>query len=237
MTFKQEIGRFLSTRIPLNPKVVSIIRFEIAAARARAASRILPLRIAKINKFRASRGLKINLGSRDAFESWIPLDVRMQCKQGLSWDIRRGLPFADGSVTLIYASHVFEHIDFKFDLPKLLNACRVALSASGKIRIVVPDTALFIDAYLSSDGKKWASLGFKSMPVDMPTPMCLVNHVFHQDGEHQFGYDYETLKWALENAGFEDIGISTFRGSTHFPASLDLACHEPYSLYVEASKR
>jgi predicted SAM-dependent methyltransferase len=236
MTFKQEIGRFLSARIPFNSKVVSIVRFEIAAARARAAIRILPSRIAKINKFRASRGWKINLGSRDAFENWIPLDVRMQCNQGLSWDIRRGLPFADGSVSLIYASHVFEHIDFRSDLPKLLNACRDSLSTSGKIRIVVPNAALFMDAYLSSDSNKWASLGFETMPADMPTPMCLVNHVFHQDGEHQFGYDYETLKWALENAGFAEISRSTFRGSTHFPAGLDLVCHEPYSLYVEAAK-
>ena len=226
----------MSALIPLNPKVTSIIRFEIAAARARAASRILPSRVAKIYKFQASRGLKVNLGSRDPFEDWIPLDVRMQCKQGLSWDIRRGLPFTDGSVSSFYASHVFEHIDFRHDLPALLNACRSALSASGKIRIVVPDVVRFMEACLSSDHKKWSSLGFATMPADMPTQMCLVNHVFHQDGEHQFGYDYETLKWALENAGFEDISRSTFRGSSHFPACLDLVCHEPYSLYVEALK-
>jgi len=36
--------------------------------------------------------------------------------------------------------------------------------------------------------------------------MTMINHVFHQGGEHQFAYDFEIIRWALNNAGFQAAG-------------------------------
>ena len=64
--------------------------------------------------------------------------------------------------------------------------------------------------------------------------MCMLNHVFHQKGEHLFGYDFETLEYLLDVCGFRNVTLSSFRASVEFPTELDLVVHENYSLYVEA---
>ena len=32
-----------------------------------------------------------------------------------------------------------------------------------------------------------------------------INYLFHQDGEHKFIYDYETMEKALERTGFTSV--------------------------------
>lgn len=233
---KQRIGKIVIANLPVSPKVFAILRFEWAAARARLANRFWPPVFCKTLKIRSAKGLKVNLGCRDSLADWIPVDVRTHGRSGISWDIRLGLPFTEGSVALFYASHVLEHIDFRHDLPRLLLGCHHSLAPHGRIRIAVPDAQRFLLAYSSGTPEQWRRLGFAELPDDMPTQMCLVNHVFHQDGEHQFAFDFETMQWALKQSGFRNIVLSSFRASQFFPEELDLACHKDYSLYVEASK-
>jgi len=74
------------------------------------------------------------------------------------------------------------------------------------------------------------------MPDDIYTPMHIINHTFHQSGEHLFGYDFETLKLLLERAGFSDIRQRSFRESHDRDVAIDLEVHRPYSLYVDSVK-
>jgi len=144
------------------------------------------------------------------------------------------LPFTSSSNPLICTSHVLEHVDFYNHAPLILRDCRRSLEPGGMIRLVVPDVKKFIGAYLGTNCLSWSSLGFQHLPDDMPTGMCLLNHVFHQKGEHLFGYDFETLEYLLVVCGFRDVTLSAFRASVEFHPDLDLAVHEHYSLYVEA---
>jgi predicted SAM-dependent methyltransferase len=117
----------------------------------------------------------------------------------------------------------------------LLKDCIRYLEPQGRISIVVPDAKKFIQAYLCEDGRGWSAIGMGALPDDMPTSMCMVNHVFHQGGEHLFGYDYKTLAHLLRSCGFGTVIRSAYRSSDFFEPELDLSCHQHYSLYAEAS--
>lgn len=66
--------------------------------------------------------------------------------------------------------------------------------------------------------------------------MELVNAVFHQGLEHQFGYDAETLEFVLRNAGLENVTQQVFGRSADPVMRLDLPERAEESLYMEAVK-
>lgn len=206
-TVKQSIGKVLVTSVPFSPKAFSNVWFEIATLRTHIVNRQWPSAACRCWSARSAKGLTVNPGNRDSLCNWLAVDVRVESRAGISWDRRYGLPFADGSVVLIYASHVLEHLEFRHELPRLLRSSSSfrALEPQWKIRIVVPDVQQFLYAYTGSHSENWAHLGFTQLLSDMPTSMCLANHVFHQDGEHHFGFDFETLEWALTQSGLCNI--------------------------------
>ena len=65
----------------------------------------------------------------------------------LPHDLRRGIPFPDGSVDAVYHSHVLEHID-RSAVPGCLAEIRRVLRIGGVHRIVVPDLELVVRNYL-----------------------------------------------------------------------------------------
>jgi predicted SAM-dependent methyltransferase len=153
-------------------------------------------------------------------------------------DIRRRLPFSDGSVRRIFIEHVLEHVDFRSDAPSMLRDYHRLLAPGGVLRIIVPDTKRFVEAYVSGDRAAWRELGWDidRLPDDLVTPMHVVNHIFHQSGEHLFGYDFDTLKILLQMAGFRRIERRSFRRSLDPDLAIDQDNHAPYSLYVEAER-
>lgn len=237
MTIKQRLGAWLIPRLPVNRRTFDIVRFELNAFVTRLLARIDPRIQHRLKKFRTAESLRVNLGSGgDNAAGWVNIDINRVSGNSLRWDIRRRLPFEDNSVLQVYASHVVEHLGFRDDVPRLFAELHRVLRPAGTLRIVVPDAPRYMEAYLSRDAVKWAALGVASFPDDMPTPMAMVNHVFHQGGEHQFGYDFDTLLYLLKGAGFNDVWRCRFQGSSHFNVNMDLSVHSPYSLYVEAVK-
>lgn len=237
MTLKQRLGAWLIPKMPVNRRTFDILRFELNAFMTRILWRGDPRTRKLIKSFANRDDLRLNLGSGgDEVNGWINMDVHAVGPDTLRWDIRRRLPFADSTVTQVYASHVVEHLEFRQEVPALLAELYRVLRIGGSIRIVVPDAARYLEAYVTCDSGKWAALGLETLPADMPTAMTMINHVFHQGGEHQFGYDAETLAYLLKNAGFDQIEQSQYRASVQFATELDLAVHAPYSLYMEAVK-
>ena len=88
------------------------------------------------------------------------------------------------------------------------------------------------------DKDLWRKLGWNvdRLPDDIYTPMHVINHIFHQGGEHLFAYDFETLKWALNRAGFPTVLRQSFGTSIDSELAIDRENHRPYSLYVDAVK-
>jgi hypothetical protein len=68
--------------------------------------------------------------------------------------------------------------------------------------------------------------------------MEIVNSFFRQRYEHQFLYDWPTMKKMLLAAGFDEVSRARFGVSVYLqPIALDDAKYELESLYVEALKR
>ena len=64
--------------------------------------------------------------------------------------------------------------------------------------------------------------------------MDIVNYVFHQWGEHKWGYDFDTLQHRLRQAGFAHVERMSFGHSLDPRLACDRDTHAPYSLYVDA---
>ena len=169
---------------------------------------------------------------------WVNIELVGMRDTTLCLDVRRRLPLADNSVSRILAEHIVEHIDFREDIPAVFLDWHRVLQQGGVLRIVVPDARRYLQAYVDGTPGKWQELGWDvdNMPSDIHTSMHAVNHVFHQGGEHLFGYDFETLAWALRQAGFNAIEQVSYRVSRDPKLAIDQANHAPYSLYVEAVK-
>jgi predicted SAM-dependent methyltransferase len=238
MTLKKRLGRWLIPRLPISRELIQALRFEGNAFACRARNRLSPAYHRKLGRLRGEKGLSLNVGSGGrGLASWVNVDaVRHPRDQTLTCDIRRGLPFSDGSVARVMAEHIIEHVSFRHDLPAVLREFHRVLQPGGLVRIVVPDGRRLAEAYVRNDRQLWGALGLDPLPADMPTPMAMLNHVFRQGGEHQFAYDFETLRWALGNAGFADIRQCSCGESSDPQLAIDREEHAPYSLYVEARK-
>lgn len=84
--------------------------------------------------------------------------------------------------------------------------------------------------------------GFRELAVpdpfsaDLPTRMDVINHLFHQWGEHRWAYDFETLTLRLRTAWFDGIEQTGYRRSILPALAQDRDVHAPYSLQVDAVK-
>ncbi len=83
--------------------------------------------------------LRLNLGGTEARAGWKILDIQKRPEVDFVGDVVDLSQFADNSVSEMYASHVYEHLNYHTELRKALKeACRV-LKPGGIIRIGVPD--------------------------------------------------------------------------------------------------
>ncbi|GMR18014.1 MAG: hypothetical protein BMS9Abin33_0414 [Gammaproteobacteria bacterium] len=117
------------------------------------------------NKMHSNALLMLNLGCGDrTHQSWINIDYSLKARLKelrilspfikppnppgyLNYDLRRGIPFNDSDVDVVYASHVLEHLEKSHALPFMEEIYRV-LKPNGVIRIVVPDLEIAVKDYL-----------------------------------------------------------------------------------------
>ncbi len=237
---KQALGRVIIPRLSLNRRTFEILRFEVGCLVQRVHNTVNPRYHARLRRLRQLKDLSVNLGSGGTgLPGWINIDARPHHADiYIAYDIRRSLPFENGHVKRIFAEHVIEHIDFRDDIPQVFREFHRVLEPGGTVRIIVPDVARFISAYVHRSREEFAALRWNldTLPSDIYTPLHIVNHLFHQNGEHLFGWDFETMEFALKRAGFTDIRKQSFRVSVDPVLAIDQAHHAPYSLVVEAIK-
>ena len=181
------------------------------------------------------------------------------------WNLRRGIPFPDASVDVVYHSHVLEHLD-REDAPGFLRECRRVLKPGGFLRVVVPDLEQLARRYVEvarrlPDG---ATPDEHAAAVDelfdqmvtlvprlraqRPPAVRLLETVFvgntRRSGEmHRWMYDRHSLGRLLADAGF--VGMETLDESTsriegwtgfRLDTEPDGSPYKPGSLYVEARR-
>ena len=240
MTLKQALGRIVYSRLPFSRRNFDILRFEFHIARQRWLNSLLPWRRMKLARLRARRGVSVNVGCGPyGRPGWVNFDVSPHyANLSCTHDLRRPLPLADGAVRRVFAEHVIEHLDDHDDVPRVFAEFLRVLEPGGAARIIVPDAERFMRAYLSGGPAPWGDLGFADgrLPADMHTNIELVNHVFHQGGEHCFGWDYAAMEVALRRAGFNRVLRQRYGQSVDPELAIDQPNHAPYSLYVDAVK-
>jgi len=153
-----------------------------------------------------------------------PRDVRR-------YDVRKGLPFGDGSVRYIYSSHAFEH----FTVPQSLaiaKECFRALAPQGILRIVVPDLELIAREYLADTSPLAAQTFLSRLSLNHS-----VQDLIHPGSNHSQMLDGKALVQLLRDAGFDKVAVSSF-GKSAIPEidQIELEVRRAESLYVEAEK-
>ena len=81
------------------------------------------------------------------------------------------LPIADASATIIYCSHVIEHVPDDA-VESLLRESYRALMPGGVLRLVTPDVDLAFAAYLNNDVEFFRAF-YPNQPLDHPQQLCL----------------------------------------------------------------
>lgn len=243
---RQRDGVGLEPRLESLRAAVAALRGELATQRAP----YLRSQLQALGVDDGARALKLHIGCGPCLlPGWINLDVH---PAPLATNVLWGLPFADGSVRLVFLSHLLEHLFYPNDVMPFLGEILRVLEPGGVVRIVVPDIAQCIEAYQrddalffaqrrehwgAGDGQTTRLEDFLAYAGAGPDPAWLFQ-------AHKFGYDFATLRRALERAGFSDIERSGFNASAHPELRLDANSEvagaaygdRHYSLFVEARK-
>jgi predicted SAM-dependent methyltransferase len=181
-------------------------------------------------QWRGRNDLKLHLGCGKTFKpGWINIDLWPHAD--LALDMRRPLPFEDGSCALIYSEHFLEHIDYPEPVVGLLRECYRVLRPGGVFSVGVPDTEWPIAEYAGLSHQGYFETAKRQWhPAWCQTEMEHLNFHFRQGDEHRFAYDFKTLRKALVGVGFELVV------ARDFDADLDSAGRALGTLYVDATK-
>jgi predicted SAM-dependent methyltransferase len=123
-------------------------------------------------------------------------------------DARRPFPLPDASFDFVFSEHMLEHLSYAEGL-QCLRECLRVLRPGGRIRIATPSLERLVRLYGSelTDVQRrylrWAVDSFVP-ETDAPLPGFVVNNFMHAWG-HRFVYDRDTLRHALEAAGFVEV--------------------------------
>lgn len=137
--------------------------------------------------------LRLHIGGRQPKPGWKILNIQPGPHVDYIGDCTSLAQFADGSVAEVYASHVFEHLGFRVELPQALREVWRVLEPGGVFRISVPDfeclCRLFVDPNTPADQK-----------------FSLMMHVFGAQEDpydfHRVGLTQAFLAAMLFKAGF-----------------------------------
>ena len=175
--------------------------------------------------------IKLEIGAGDVLgkNEWTTLDSSVKCD--LTWDLRNGIPFPTKSISVIYSSHLFEHLHYN-EIIILLNECKRVLIDGGTFSICVPNSRLYIEAYTKNDPTFWnlQKPFYNPAFFDTNSPMDWINYIAYMNDQHRYMYDETNIINILNSVGFKNSKIR------EFDPSIDLPERKSTSLYAIATK-
>lgn len=185
--------------------------------------------------------LFLNLGCGSRFHpDWVNLDLKSSSPYVKAVDIRKGIPYPDQTFSVVYHSHLLEHLT-KRAAVGFLRECNRVLVPGGVIRVVVPDLEQIVRAYLSildKSTENTAELQYNYEWITLELLDQLVReHSGGEMGKYLRQVRIPNLKFIYERIGGEARGIVTaaqnakppvkkqrhlIRTISHFPAHLKI---------------
>ena len=163
-------------------------------------------------------------------------------------DLRKSWNFSSDSVDVVYASHVFEHLNFKTSQLFMKEAYRT-LKKNGAVRIVIPDLYQLAKQYTLDyeQGKKDASQKFLyALNLHLEGTYSerhniLLNFINWLQGhphQHKYMYDVFSLKEILNKSGFSQLKESSYGQSQYIPEinQVESTGEGITSIYIEGIK-
>jgi predicted SAM-dependent methyltransferase len=160
------------------------------------------LRAHPVRKLQLGSGLKL-------LDGWLNTDCSLFFKSKCFLDVTRPFPLADKTFDYVFTEHLIEHLSYPEGFA-MLKECHRVLKPGGGIRVACPDLRIHVGLYAAI--KTEAQKQFIKTMVDNSLPHIriykesfVINNSMRNWG-HKFIYDEETLKAALESAGFVGVG-------------------------------
>jgi len=181
--------------------------------------------------------LDLHLGCGPKYlPGFVNIDANPMRKADIWLDVRRGLPFASGSVDSIYSAHMIEHL-YPDELERLLRDCVRVLKAGGGMRIIVPSLSNAILAF-QQNRRDWF---YDDFPRHFDSLGGRFSNFVFCDGQHRTAFDLSYLEEVLHKAGFREVvesaeGQSRLYGEKVPAFEPGDAAGLPHSVYVEAFK-
>ena len=140
--------------------------------------------------------LRLHVGGRIRRAGWKILDISQRPEVDFVGDCCDLSRFADESVSIIYASHVLEHLRYRDELPTALSEFRRVLVQGGQLLVSVPDFERLCRLFLNPS-------------LDLRARCLVMRAVFGaQDDmhdEHKVGLWQEFLVTLLHESGFSNV--------------------------------
>jgi len=230
----------MSTREQLKrvPGLVLLVRTvrrgRIAAGRSLEDARFLAGRVGRHKRIEAylqthsERRLQLGAGS-NLHEGWLNTDVVdfKRKNEVVYLDARQHFPLPDNSFDAVFTEHMIEHLTYADGLA-CLRECHRVLRPGGRVRIATPSLSRLVALYEEQQSElqqryvRWATDSFVEH-ASAYLPGFVVNNFFRNWG-HEFIYDEDTLRHALEAAGFVDVEKYVV-GESEDPALVGLERH------------
>lgn len=157
--------------------------------------------------------------------------------------------FRDGSVDIVYASHLFEHLSL-VSAELFLKESYRTLKPGGVIRIVVPDIYKISKKYIqeyeagnseAADALMWAINMHREGQYGSRQGLFkkIILEMSGYPHQHKFMYDEVSLRKRLVEAGFRDILSLSYGISEYIPEIKEVegATESYLSIYLEGKKQ
>ena len=152
---------------------------------------------------------KLQLGAgRNLLEGWLNTDFNPCVPGHVYVDAKYPLPFDSCTFDYVFTEHLIEHLTFDHGA-RMLEECRRILRPGGMLRVATPDLEALVGLYAPHKTEtqlrylRWIAKNF--LPASGgPDEVFVINNAFHNYG-HKFLYDFSSLRYSLEKAGFVSV--------------------------------
>jgi len=189
--------------------------------------------------------IKLNIGAgkgHPVVPGWTIVDIG-----GPNTDVKvniscTALPFEDDTVSIIFTSHMLEHI-YPKDINFVLSEFYRVLKPKGLLRIIVPDIKQASEAYVKNDIEFFHKADMSYRNPKEPIGGLFCNWVYSIKKQpsitngHVNCFDMEYMSFLLKNVGFKDIVQSGWKNSSlEELRTTAFDRHRIGSLFMEAIK-